>query len=183
MEEHYQHLYEALSHVDGYIYPNEIELHWGLMIVLYPYITGLVAGAFILASLERVFNVKVLKPTYVLSLLTALSFLVVATLPLVSHLQHPFRSYEIFMTPNPTSAMAIFGKSVYRMNRGSLVCDHGCNDEKKKKPQLKLVQFVAIEATVTVLCENFSTCLRYVIPNRIVEGKSPSTTEACTLST
>jgi Ni/Fe-hydrogenase subunit HybB-like protein len=109
MEEHYQHLYEALSHVDGYIYPNEIELHWGLMIVLYPYITGLVAGAFILASLERVFNVKVLKPTYVLALLTALSFLVVATLPLVSHLQHPMRSYEIFMTPNPTSAMAIFG--------------------------------------------------------------------------
>jgi len=28
---------------------------------------------------------------------------------LVSHLQHPFRSYEIFMTPNSTSAMAIFG--------------------------------------------------------------------------
>ena len=109
MEEHFQHLYEALSQVDGYIYPNEIDLHWGLMIVLYPYITGLVAGAFILASLERVFNIKVLKPTYGLALLTALSFLFVATLPLVSHLQHPFRSYEIFMTPNPTSAMAIFG--------------------------------------------------------------------------
>ena len=28
----------------GYIYPNEIELQWGLLIVLYPYITGLVAG-------------------------------------------------------------------------------------------------------------------------------------------
>ncbi|MBL4939702.1 MAG: polysulfide reductase NrfD [Lutibacter sp.] len=109
MEEHFQHLYEALSQVDGYIYPNEIDLHWGLMIVLYPYITGLVAGAFILASLERVFNVKVLKPTYGIALLTALAFLLVATLPLVSHLQHPFRSYEIFMTPNPTSAMAIFG--------------------------------------------------------------------------
>jgi Ni/Fe-hydrogenase subunit HybB-like protein len=109
MEEHFQHLYQALSQVDGYIYPNEIDLHWGLMIVLYPYITGLVAGAFILASLERVFNIKVLKPTYGLALLTALAFLFVATLPLVSHLQHPFRSYEIFMTPNPTSAMAIFG--------------------------------------------------------------------------
>ncbi|WP_372793837.1 NrfD/PsrC family molybdoenzyme membrane anchor subunit [Lutibacter sp.] len=109
MEEHYQHLYEALTQVDGYIYPNEIDLHWGLMIVLYPYITGLVAGAFILASLERVFNIKALKPTYGLALLTALAFLFVATLPLVSHLQHPFRSYEIFMTPNPTSAMAIFG--------------------------------------------------------------------------
>ena len=54
-------LYEMLSKVDGYIYPNEIELHWGISIVLYPYITGLVAGAFILASLERVFKVKVLK--------------------------------------------------------------------------------------------------------------------------
>lgn len=109
MEEHYQHLYQALSQVEGYIYPNDIDLHWGLMIVLYPYITGLVAGAFILASLERVFDVKVLKPTYGLALLTALSYLLVATLPLVSHLEHPLRSYEIFMTPNPTSAMAIFG--------------------------------------------------------------------------
>lgn len=109
MEEHYEHLYQALSQVEGYIYPNDIDLHWGLMIVLYPYITGLVAGAFILASLERVFDVKVLKPTYGLALLTALAYLLVATLPLVSHLEHPFRSYEIFMTPNPTSAMAIFG--------------------------------------------------------------------------
>jgi len=88
MEEHFQHLYQALSQVEGYIYPNEIDLQWGLMIVLYPYITGLVAGAFILASLERVFNVKVLKPTYGLALLTALAFLLVATFPLVSHLQH-----------------------------------------------------------------------------------------------
>ncbi|MBT5425166.1 MAG: polysulfide reductase NrfD, partial [Bacteroidetes bacterium] len=44
-----------LSQVDGYIYPNELDLQWGILIVLYPYITGLVAGAFILASLERVF--------------------------------------------------------------------------------------------------------------------------------
>ena len=29
---------------------------WSVLIVLYPYITGLVAGAFILASLERVFQ-------------------------------------------------------------------------------------------------------------------------------
>ena len=29
-----------------------------MLIVLYPYITGLVAGAFILASLERVFKVR-----------------------------------------------------------------------------------------------------------------------------
>ena len=46
----------------------------------------LVAGAFILASLERVFNVKEVQPTYRLALLTALSFLIVAPLPLLAHL-------------------------------------------------------------------------------------------------
>src|SRR5512133_29033 len=104
-----EHLYEMLKQVDGYIYPNEIELHWSILIVLYPYITGLVAGAFILASLERVFKVEVLKPTYHLALLTALAFLIVAILPLVSHLGHPFRAYEIMTTPQGKSAMAIFG--------------------------------------------------------------------------
>jgi predicted membrane protein len=109
MEQHYQHLYDMLSKVQGYIYPNELELHWGILIVIYPFITGLVAGAFILASLERVFKVKVLKPTYELALLTALAFLLVATLPLISHLGKPGRAYEIMITPHLTSAMAIFG--------------------------------------------------------------------------
>ena len=35
--------------VEGFMYPNEFELQWSLLIVLYPFITGLVAGAFILA--------------------------------------------------------------------------------------------------------------------------------------
>jgi Ni/Fe-hydrogenase subunit HybB-like protein len=109
MNPNYQHLFDMLSKVDGYIYPNEIELNWSILIVLYPYITGLVAGAFILASLERVFKVKVLKPTYTIALLAALAFLLVATLPLVSHLAQPQRFYEIMITPHFTSAMAIFG--------------------------------------------------------------------------
>ena len=95
--------------MQGYIYPNEFELHWGLLIVLYPYLTGLVAGAFILASLERVFNVREVQPTYRLALLTALAFLIVAPLPLQAHLGHPERSFQIFLTPNKQSAMAMFG--------------------------------------------------------------------------
>ena len=71
-----------MSGVEGYMYPNEITLYWSVLIVLYPYITGLVAGAFILASLERVFRVEAVKPTYRLALLTALAFLLVAPLPL-----------------------------------------------------------------------------------------------------
>ena len=93
----------------GFIYPNEIELQWGLLIVIYPYVTGLVAGAFILASLERVFKVKAVEPTYRLALLTALSFMLVAPLPLLAHLGHPERALEMFLTPNPRSAMAMFG--------------------------------------------------------------------------
>lgn len=104
-----EHLYSALKHITGFIYPNEIELHWSILIVVYPYITGLVAGAFILASLVKVFNVKEVAPTYRLSLLTALSFLLVAPLPLLAHLGHPLRSYEIFLTPHLKSAMAMFG--------------------------------------------------------------------------
>jgi Ni/Fe-hydrogenase subunit HybB-like protein len=95
--------------VDGFMYPNEVELQWSLLIVLYPYITGLVAGAFILASLERVFRVEAVRPTYRLALLTALSFMLVAPLPLQLHLGHPERSLEMYLTPHSSSAMAMFG--------------------------------------------------------------------------
>ncbi len=98
-----------LHGVEGYMYPNEIELQWSVLIVLYPYITGLVAGAFILASLERVFKVEAVKPTYRLALLTALAFLLVAPLPLQLHLGHPERSFEMYLTPHRSSAMAMFG--------------------------------------------------------------------------
>src|SRR5678815_997407 len=95
--------------VEGFMYPNEVELQWSVLIVLYPFITGLVAGAFILASLERVFNVEAVRPTYRLALLTALAFMLVAPLPLQMHLGHPERSYEMYLTPHKTSAMAMFG--------------------------------------------------------------------------
>ena len=95
--------------VEGFMYPNEVELQWSVLIVLYPFLTGLVAGAFILASLERVFQVQAVKPTYRLALLTALAFLLVAPLPLQLHLGHPERSYEMYLTPHRTSAMAMFG--------------------------------------------------------------------------
>ena len=95
--------------VEGFMYPNEVELQWSVLIVLYPFITGLVAGAFILASLERVFRVQAVKPTYRLALLTALAFLLVAPLPLQLHLGHPERSFEMYLTPHRSSAMAMFG--------------------------------------------------------------------------
>lgn len=102
-------LVEGVPHFDGFVYPNELVLLWSVLIVIYPYVTGLVAGAFILASLVRVFEVKALEPVYRLSLLTALSFLLVAPMPLLLHLGHPERCLQIMMTPHLSSPMAMFG--------------------------------------------------------------------------
>ena len=102
-------MHATLRGVEGFMYPNELELQWSVLIALYPFITGLVAGAFILASLERVFNLEAVRPTYRLALLTALAFLIVAPLPLQLHLGHPERSFEMFLTPHRSSAMAMFG--------------------------------------------------------------------------
>jgi Ni/Fe-hydrogenase subunit HybB-like protein len=104
-------VFEVLPHIDGYVYPNETGLQplWGVLIVLYPYITGLVAGAFIMASLVRVFRVQALEPVYRLSLLTALAFLLCAALPLLCHLGRPERFYQIMITPHFSSPMAMFG--------------------------------------------------------------------------
>jgi predicted membrane protein len=102
---------EVAPHFEGYVYPNEASPQplWSVLIVLYPYITGLVAGAFIMASLVRVFRVRALEPVYRLSLLTAFAFLLCAPLPLLFHLGHPERCFEVMMTPHLTSPMAIFG--------------------------------------------------------------------------
>jgi Ni/Fe-hydrogenase subunit HybB-like protein len=51
-------LLTVMPGVEGFMYPNEVELQWSVLIVLYPFLTGLVAGAFILASLERVFRCR-----------------------------------------------------------------------------------------------------------------------------
>lgn len=92
----------------GFHYPNE-EIYWSFMIVLYPYITGLVAGAFIVSSLYHVFNVKALRPVARISLLAAFCFLCFATTPLLLHLGRPLRALNIMATPNLRSAMAGFG--------------------------------------------------------------------------
>ena len=46
----------------NYILPNNQHVFWGLPIVIYPYITGLMAGAFVVSALYHVFGVKQFKP-------------------------------------------------------------------------------------------------------------------------
>lgn len=93
----------------GYVYPNEVEILWTVIISLYPYITGLVAGAFVISSLYHVFGVTALKPVNRLALLAALATLIVAPIPLLLHLGQPLNALNIMWTPHLTSAMAGFG--------------------------------------------------------------------------
>ena len=93
----------------NFLFPNDVHTLWSLMIALYPYITGLVAGAFIVSSLYHVFGRTELKPVARLSMVASLAFLVVATMPLLAHLGHPERSMNIMITPHLTSAMSAFG--------------------------------------------------------------------------
>jgi len=103
---------EALIHYapyTGWVYPNETVIEWSIAIVVYPYITGLVAGAFTVSSLYQVFGFQRLKPVAHLALLTSLCFMIFVPLPLLLHLGHPERAFENLLTPHWTSAMAMFG--------------------------------------------------------------------------
>ncbi len=106
--------------LSNYVLPNDLHVHWSMMIVLYPYITGLVDGAFIIAALYYLFDVKSLKPVARFSLLFALAFLACATMPLLLHLGRPERNFNMLLTPNPSSAMAGFGY-IYAVSMGVLV--------------------------------------------------------------
>jgi predicted membrane protein len=91
-----------------FVYPNEF-IYWSIQIVMYPYMTGLVAGAFVLSSLYHVFGQKDLKDIAQFSLVFSLALLPVAALPLLLHLQQPLRAMEPLLTPHFTSAIAAFG--------------------------------------------------------------------------
>ena len=102
----------VFSHVTphiGFIYPNESDMAWTQLIVIYPYITGLVAGAFVVSSLHHVFNIKSFAPISRFALLTALCFMFFAPSPLLFHLGQPTRAFNAVITPHWTSAMAAFG--------------------------------------------------------------------------
>ncbi len=93
----------------GYVYPNETIIPWGVLIVIYPYLTGLVAGAFTVSSFYHVFGMQRFKPVARLALLTSLSVMLFVPTPLLLHLGHPERALNSMITPHLTSAFAVFG--------------------------------------------------------------------------
>jgi Ni/Fe-hydrogenase subunit HybB-like protein len=98
-----------MPEISGYAFPNDVHVHWSLMIVMYPYITGFVAGSFIVTALYHLFGKKEFEPVARLAMVTSFCFMAVATLPLNLHLGHPERGVYVMVTPNPSSAMAGFG--------------------------------------------------------------------------
>jgi Ni/Fe-hydrogenase subunit HybB-like protein len=103
---------EALFHASpftGYVYPNETVISWTVLIVVYPYLTGLVAGAFTISSLYQVFGFKQLRPVAHFALLVSLCCMITVPLPLLLHLGHPERAFNAMITPHTTSAFAVFG--------------------------------------------------------------------------
>jgi predicted membrane protein len=99
---------EAWTLKEFFVYPNEY-IYWSIQIVMYPFMTGLVAGAFVLSSLYHVFGVKQLKEIARFSLVFSFALLPCAPLPLLLHLQQPLRNHHVLMTPHFTSAIAAFG--------------------------------------------------------------------------
>jgi len=95
--------------MNNFLFPNELHITWTVMIVLYPYITGMVAGAFIVSSFYHVFNMEKLKSVAKFALVSSFAFLLFATVPLLNHLGSPQRAFNIMLTPNFNSAMSGFG--------------------------------------------------------------------------
>jgi Ni/Fe-hydrogenase subunit HybB-like protein len=101
-------LEEAWTVKELFVYPNEY-IYWSIQIVMYPFMTGLVAGAFVLSSLYHLFGIRQLKEIARFSLVFSFALLMAAPLPLLFHLLRPERNFYIFMTPHFSSAIAAFG--------------------------------------------------------------------------
>jgi len=99
---------EAWTLKDLFVLPNEY-VYWSIQIVMYPYMTGLVAGAFVLSSLYHVFGVEKLREIARFALVFSFALLPVAMMPLLLHLQQPLRGINVLMTPHFTSAISAFG--------------------------------------------------------------------------
>lgn len=98
-----------IESANSFVFPNEMHITWTVMIVLYPYITGMVAGAFIVSSFYHVFGMEKLRPIAKFALVSSFAFLCFATVPLLNHLGSPQRAFNIMFTPNFSSAMSGFG--------------------------------------------------------------------------
>ncbi|HAK93591.1 MAG TPA: hypothetical protein DCM87_00920 [Planctomycetes bacterium] len=94
-----------------FLFPNEVEksVVWGLIIVLYPFMTSSIFGGMFVSALPTLFGRKALAPVARLGLAVGLSFLPFVFLPILLDLGQPARAFNIMATPRFSSPMAVFG--------------------------------------------------------------------------
>lgn len=84
-------------------------VYWGILIVIYPYLSGLVAGSFIVGSLSKVFGAKKFEPMAKLAAIVTLAFLLIAALAPLADARQPSRFLELYSRPHvPYAPMGLF---------------------------------------------------------------------------
>ncbi len=84
-------------------------VYWGLMIVTYPYISGLVAGSFVVSSLSHVFRQKVFDQLAPLAVLISFALLLAAPLTVLGDARQPTNFLELLSRGHwPYSPIAFF---------------------------------------------------------------------------
>ncbi|MDA8090293.1 MAG: polysulfide reductase NrfD [Nitrospiraceae bacterium] len=83
---------------------------WGLPIVVYPFLSGLVAGSFIIASLSHAFHMKKFEPLAKLAAIVSFAMLLTAALaPLFDALQPSRAIWELYFRDHfPYSPLGVF---------------------------------------------------------------------------
>lgn len=85
------------------------QVYWSLPIVIYPYISGLIAGSFIVGSLSKVFGQKKYEPLTRLSLLVTFAFILFAPVGPLADAKQPSRWWELYTRPHiPSAPMGLF---------------------------------------------------------------------------
>ncbi len=83
--------------------------YWGLMVVTYPYISGLVAGSFVVSSLSHVFGQKKFDSLAPLAVLASLAFLIAAPLTVLGDARQPSNAFELMTRDHlPYSPLSTF---------------------------------------------------------------------------
>ncbi len=85
-------------------------IYWGLPIVIYPFLSGLLAGSFVVGALYHLFHVEKLKPVSQLSLIASFAMLLIAAIaPLADALQPSRAIWELYLRDHfPYSPLGMF---------------------------------------------------------------------------
>ncbi len=85
-------------------------VYWGLPIVIYPFLSGLLAGSFVVGALYHLFHVEKLKPVSQISLIASFAMLLIAAIaPLADALQPQRAMWELYLRDHfPYSPLGMF---------------------------------------------------------------------------